>query len=490
VILFCPKRGLCAVPARILESLLAMNSQPTASIIVATYNRAHVLRYSIASVVQSDFTDWELIIVGDGCTDDTQGTVRAFADPRIRFVNLPRNSGAQSEPNNAGLAMARGRYIFFLNHDDMYFSDHLTQSVAFMEREGADIAWSPVFLLHKSGLETGPPDPGHDIVLLDGAVADGRFDPRTFIIASSWVAEREACLSVGPWLAPRRTRLSPSQEWLFRAYRQKRRMAYHRHVSVLCIHAGTRRHSYLIRQSPDHERAWTWIASGNQTRDALLQCVALEQAGRLQIQNSQLQRFRARGLLRHTKAFAVDFLRRVGVHPVAAERLLNGEGKGDWIAGVRRFTGEAPTIELGETLFIGSQAAEPFLGRGWHEAEGTGRWSAASQAEILFSVAAEGAEDLVLELSGRPLRLPDRVTFALNGSPVSSQILDKPETLVRLPIRGIGSFWMTITVRAPTSPHAMANSPDMRTLGFWISWLRIVPNNREDAARSQPEPGD
>jgi hypothetical protein len=467
-----------------------MSSEPTASIIIATYNRAFVLRYSIASVLQSDFADWELIIVGDGCTDDTEETVRAFADPRIRFVNLPCNSGAQSEPNNAGLALARGRYIFFLNHDDMYFSDHLTRSVAFMESERVDIAWSPVFLLRKSGVETGPPDPDHDIVLLDGAAADGRFDPRTFIIASSWVAERKACLSVGSWLAPRQTRLSPSQEWLFRAYRQKRRIAYHRHVSVLCIHAGTRRHSYLIRQSPDHERAWTWIAAGNQMRDALFQCVALEQAGRLQIQNNQLQRFRAPSPLTYSKALAVGFLRRLGVHPVAAERLLDGEGKGDWIARVRRFTGEAPTIVRGETLFIGSRAAEPFLGRGWHEAEGTGRWSAASQAELLFNVAAEGAEDLILELSGGPFRLPDRVTFALNGSPVLSQVFDKPETLIRLPIHGIGSFWMTITVLAPTSPRAMGNSPDMRTLGFWISWLRIVPNNREDASCSHPEPGD
>jgi hypothetical protein len=466
-----------------------MNSEPAASIIMATYNRAYVLRYAIASVLQSDFADWELIVVGDGCTDDTAATVAAFADPRIRFVNLPRNSGAQSEPNNAGLALARGRYVFFLNHDDMYFSDHLTQSLAFMESERADMAWSPVFLLQKSGLETGPPRAGHDSVLLDGAVPDGRFDPRTFIIASSWVAERKACLAVGPWLTPQETRVSPSQEWLFRAHRQGRRMAYHRHVSVLCIHAGTRRHSYVIRRSPEHERAWTWIEAGNPARAALLGCVALEQAGRLQTQASQLRRLRAEGPLGRTRARAVEVLRRLGVHPVATERLLKGEHKGNWIAGVRRFTGEAPALRRDETLVLGSQAAEPFLGRGWHEAEGTGRWSAASEAEILFSVAADGAEDLVLELSGRPLRLPDRVAFALNGSPLPSRIFDQAETLVRLPIRGSGSFWLTITVQAPTSPSALGDSTDARTLGFWISWLRVVENDRGDGAPVRPEAG-
>ena len=142
-----------------------------------------------------------------------------------------------------------------------------------------------------------------------------------------------------------------------------------------------------------------------------------------------------------------------------------------------------------ETLILGSQAAEPFLGRGWHEPEGNGRWTAASEAEILFSVAADDAADLVLELSGRPLRLPDRVAFALNGSPLPSQVFDQADTLVRLPIRGSGSFWLTITVEAPTSPSALGDSTDTRTLGFWISWLRIVENDRADGAPGRPEAG-
>src|SRR5436190_1872459 len=118
-----------------------MNDAPAVSVIIATYNRSYVLRHSIASVLRSDFSDFEIIVVGDGCTDDTEGVVRGFADGRIRFVNLPQNSGAQSVPNNAGVALARGRTIFFLNHDDLYFADHLGASLAFMERERADIAW-------------------------------------------------------------------------------------------------------------------------------------------------------------------------------------------------------------------------------------------------------------------------------------------------------------------------------------------------------------
>ena len=99
-----------------------MHSSPDAlslaSIILPTYNWSAVLPFSIASALDQSFGDFELIVVGDGCTDDTEAVVRSFADARIRFVNLERNSGAQSAPNNAGVELARGRWIFFLNHDD------------------------------------------------------------------------------------------------------------------------------------------------------------------------------------------------------------------------------------------------------------------------------------------------------------------------------------------------------------------------------------
>ena len=58
---------------------------PKVSIITATYNCSHILRYAINSVLNSGFRDWELIVVGDHCTDDTQECVASFNDDRIRF---------------------------------------------------------------------------------------------------------------------------------------------------------------------------------------------------------------------------------------------------------------------------------------------------------------------------------------------------------------------------------------------------------------------
>jgi glycosyltransferase involved in cell wall biosynthesis len=451
-----------------------MTAAPTASIVIATYNRSYVLRYAIASVLRSDFSDFEVIVVGDGCSDDTEEVVRGFADPRIRFVNLPTNSGAQSVPNNAGVALARGRYILFLNHDDLYFADHIGASIAFLERAGADIAWSPALVLEQSGCESGPPDAERDVIGLHGAVGDSGFDPQSFIIASSWIARADICRAVGTWRAPETTRLSPSQEWLFRAHRQGRRLAYHRHISMLCIYGGTRKHSYLIRSSPEHERAWTWITGGDADRGALLACATLEQAAQSKNNRDWVMRFRAEGRFPRPRKLAVNVLRRLGVHPVAVERLFEGTAKGDWIAQIRRFTGEAPALAPGQILHVGTSVAEPYLGRGWHRGEGNGRWTATGTAEILFSVAADSREAFVVELAGHPLRLPETVAFALNGTPALSYRFDAPETVVRMPLPGVGAFWLTITVPAPTSPFSLTGAPDPRTLGFWVSELRLT----------------
>ncbi len=450
-----------------------MTAAPAASIIVATYNRPYVLRHCIASVLQSSYADWELIVVGDGCTDETADVVAEHRDPRIQFVNLPVNSGGQAVPNNAGLERARGRFVYFLNHDDLYFPDHLSRSVAFMETTQAEVSWSPVFVLKQTDVEAGLPEPGRDVVEIDGAACNGRLDFRSFMIASSWAVRRDAFLKVGPWRGETTSRLSPSQEWLFRAHRQGRRFAYNPHISVLCLHGGQRRFSYLVRRSPEHERAATWIAAGESARGLLLECAAVDQAAKLVQFRWKSWRPPLTGPLSAARAAAVEGLRRVGFHPVAVERLLAREPKGDWIARVRRFTGEAPELHHGETLRAGDPLAMPFFGRGWHDAEPEGRWSAAGHAEVLFSVRQAG-DGCALEICGRSLRPSDQVAFELNGRPMLTATIESGPTVTRLPIDGRGSFWLRIAAQSPATPHDVLGSDDMRVLGFQLLWLRLV----------------
>ena len=80
-----------------------MSTAPVVSVIIATYNRSRVLAHAIESVRYSTVSNWELIVVGDHCTDDTAAIVASFDDPRITFINLPQNVGEQSGANNEGV---------------------------------------------------------------------------------------------------------------------------------------------------------------------------------------------------------------------------------------------------------------------------------------------------------------------------------------------------------------------------------------------------
>ena len=109
---------------------------------MATYNRSNVLRLAIESVRWQTYANWELIVVGDCCTDDTADIVASFNDPRIRFYNLPQNVGEQSGPNNFGCQQARGEFIAFLNHDDLYFPRHLREAVRLLQEREVQLVFT------------------------------------------------------------------------------------------------------------------------------------------------------------------------------------------------------------------------------------------------------------------------------------------------------------------------------------------------------------
>lgn len=115
---------------------------PRVTAIIATYNWSSVLPYSIGSVLRQTFTDFELLVVGDGCTDDSAHVVAALDDPRVRWINLPTNSRHQSAPNNEGLKQARGEIIAYLGHDDLWLPHHLAALVDAFDRSPSDLAYT------------------------------------------------------------------------------------------------------------------------------------------------------------------------------------------------------------------------------------------------------------------------------------------------------------------------------------------------------------
>ena len=105
------------------------------SVIMPTYNCARFIRQAIDSVLSQTYINWELLIVDDCSTDETESIVRSFDDPRIRYMRNTQNMGAALTRNRA-LKEAKGRYIAFLDADDLWLPEKLEKQVAFMEQNG------------------------------------------------------------------------------------------------------------------------------------------------------------------------------------------------------------------------------------------------------------------------------------------------------------------------------------------------------------------
>jgi len=211
-------------------------SAPLVSIITATYNRSNVLCYTIAGVMRSKFTDWEMIVVGDACTDDTEERVASFNDARIRFFNLETNFGDQGGPNNEGFRHAGGRYIAYLSHDDLWSPDHLHTALKGLEESGADLVFTLGIAVSAGGLNQ-----------LIGAVPDNCYEPMITVPASLWVAKRELLEEIGPWKHPRECYVSPSQDLLLRAWRAGKKIRLLPRPTVIAIHSGARSGAYARR---------------------------------------------------------------------------------------------------------------------------------------------------------------------------------------------------------------------------------------------------
>ena len=106
---------------------------PTVSVIIPTYNRAALLGRSIRSVLEQSYTDFELIVVDDGSTDETAGVVAGFRDGRIRYLPLARNTGAGAA-RNAGIRVARGKFLAFQDSDDEWLPSKLAKQMSAFER--------------------------------------------------------------------------------------------------------------------------------------------------------------------------------------------------------------------------------------------------------------------------------------------------------------------------------------------------------------------
>jgi glycosyltransferase involved in cell wall biosynthesis len=113
---------------------------PTISVILPTFNRSRFLRSAVASVFAQSYTDWELIIADDGSDEETRSYLRGIMGPRVKTLWLS-HSGNPSRVRNAAIEAANGRYLAFLDSDDVWAPSKLERQIGAL-RERANSRWS------------------------------------------------------------------------------------------------------------------------------------------------------------------------------------------------------------------------------------------------------------------------------------------------------------------------------------------------------------
>lgn len=109
----------------------AAKTEPLFSVIIPTYNRAAFIGIAVQSVLDQTLSGWELIVVDDASTDNTQDVLRGFRDERIRVLRNEKNQ-ERSTSRNRGISEAKGRYVCFLDSDDYFRNHHLETLHAFI----------------------------------------------------------------------------------------------------------------------------------------------------------------------------------------------------------------------------------------------------------------------------------------------------------------------------------------------------------------------
>lgn len=119
-----------------------MNSNlPKISVVVPTYNRASMLGGCIEATLSQTMKNFELVIVSDGSTDETERVVRSYQDPRILF--LEKENGGQASARNLGIINATGEYVALCDDDDRFYPTHLTTLGDLLQRHPeVDLAYS------------------------------------------------------------------------------------------------------------------------------------------------------------------------------------------------------------------------------------------------------------------------------------------------------------------------------------------------------------
>ncbi len=194
-------------------------------------------------MLSQTLTDFEVLVVGDGCTDDSQAVVESIRDERVRWISLQSNSGHQSEPNNEGLKQARGELIAYLGHDDLWLPHHLkclTTAIA----NGSDLAYGVTGMVNVDGNSMEP------------APSPLNYERGMWVPPTSVVHRRELTETIGGWRNYRELTVVPELDLWQRAYDANYRLTLVPRLTAIKFPAAYRRDVYKTRSSVEQAH-WT-----------------------------------------------------------------------------------------------------------------------------------------------------------------------------------------------------------------------------------------
>lgn len=248
--------------------------RPFFSVVMATYGRGRHIKPSILSVLQQDYREFDLIVVGDNCADDTETVVEDLNDSKLRWINLSSRCGSQSAPNNAGIKAANGDIIAYIGHDDIWEPDHLSNLAdLFTSDPCLDFAVGGLIYHLPNGI------PGCQVT---GIFEDDNAKHDHFFPPSSIAHKKSVCDQIGFWRMPFDIRAPVDCDFLLRAAEADLRFASTGKISVHKFAAGHRYLSYLTHDSDeqsemlaamkqaDHDRNIVDIVEGSKCHNAYM----------------------------------------------------------------------------------------------------------------------------------------------------------------------------------------------------------------------------
>lgn len=395
--------------------------------------------------------DFEVLVIGDACTDDTEAVVQGFNNPRLRFVNLATRCGSQNEPNNHGLTLARGAFIAYLGHDDIWWPDHLATGLQALEDSAADVSAALTILY-------GPPASG--VLAITGMFPGDHFDPQYFFVPSSMMHRADALSVVGAWRSVEACGRATDVDLVYRLFDHGVRVVPTNTLTVFKFNAAWRRDSYIDRSVGEQEGLLARIRTGVDFRQReLANVLNAVTAGRLQ--------------------------------PIRAAREPAPEAAQAQYQ-TRRFKGAMPQFDSVEAIsaLTGAWRFEmtgDYMGFEWHGLEvgaaGTAfRWSGpatvsciplpilsdatcALEIEVVSAIAPEALSGLVLSVNGR------QVAYAVLDDDLGKRLVCEvvAEDKASRPMR------VEFSLARTWQPKALGINADERWLGLAIGAITVCP---------------